>query len=270
MRNRPLDLEWPGMDALIGYTGFVGSNLASQRQFGTLFNSQNIKEMRGGGFGLVICAGVQAKKWWANQNPDADWQGIEKLLEVLKSIRAEKFVLISTVDVYPNPMGVTESTPIVGDNHVYGDHRFKVEEFVRAHFSQSYVVRLPGLFGPGLKKNVIFDLLHDNCLNQINPESVYQYYDLKHLWHDVQLCIENEIHLLNIATEPVHTRDIVERYFPEHWSHIGAPQSFRMTYDMRSQYGTMWGSHANGYLYDHSTILREIGEFVSRARATIQ
>src|SRR5205823_2320580 len=107
------------MDALVGHTGFVGSNLASQRQFGALFNSKNIEEMGGGSFGLVVCAGVQAKKWWANQNPEADWQGIVRLLDVLKSIQAETFVLISTVDVYTNPMGVTESTPIAGDNHVY-------------------------------------------------------------------------------------------------------------------------------------------------------
>jgi hypothetical protein len=258
------------MDALIGHTGFVGSNLARQGKFEALFNSKNIEQMRGGRFGLVVCAGVQAKKWWANQNPEADWKGISQLLDVLNSIQAEKFALISTVDVYPNPVGVTESTPITGNNHVYGAHRYRIEESARRQFPNGYVVRLPGLFGHGLKKNVIFDLLHDNNLEQINPESVYQYYNLDHLWPDIQLCFQKDLHLLNVATEPVRTAEIIDRYFPERRSRVGPPQSFRMTYDMRSEYASLWGSGVEGYLYGQPAVLREIGVFVAQARAAVQ
>ena len=48
------------MDALIGHTGFVGSNLTNKHTFPALFNSTNIEEMRGGTFDSVVCAGVQA------------------------------------------------------------------------------------------------------------------------------------------------------------------------------------------------------------------
>jgi hypothetical protein len=52
-----------GSSALIGHTGFVGSNLADQCNYSDCFNSKNISEMRGRSFDLVVCAGIQAKKW---------------------------------------------------------------------------------------------------------------------------------------------------------------------------------------------------------------
>src|SRR5438045_4212543 len=112
--------------ALIGHTGFVGSNLASQFSFDDYFRSTNVAEMAGRDYGLVVCAGIQAKKWWANQNPEADWFGIQTLLNVLSTVSARRFVLISTVDVYPQRSGVDEESLINPDNnHAYGKHRFQ-------------------------------------------------------------------------------------------------------------------------------------------------
>ena len=42
----------------------------------------------------------------------------------------------------------------------YGRNRARLESWVRATFPESHlVVRLPGIFGPGMKKNIIFDLV---------------------------------------------------------------------------------------------------------------
>ena len=49
--------------AIIGNTGFVGSNLIRQRHFDAFYNSKNIETKS---FDLVICAGVPAVKWLAN------------------------------------------------------------------------------------------------------------------------------------------------------------------------------------------------------------
>lgn len=250
------------MTALIGYTGLVGSNLARQFECTELFRSHNIGEIRGRSFDLVLCAGIQAKKWWANEHAEEDRAGIRTLLDALAKVHAGRFVLISTVDVYPTPAGVDETTPIDPDvNHAYGRNRFEAERFVRERFPDALVMRLPGLFGTGLKKNVIFDLLHDHELHKINPAGVYQYYSLDRLRPDIERAWELGIRLLNLATEPVPTREIVERFFPD--KQTGPETPFRAAYDMRSVHGAAW-SGAGGYLYSRETVLGHLEAYLRR------
>lgn len=255
------------MNALIGSTGFVGSNLARQTSFERLLHSRNIESIRGERFELVVCAGVQARKWWANEHPEEDWAQIQALLDVLATIQADRFILISTVDVYPRPAGVTEATPIEGENHAYGRHRRAVEEFVEATFPRSQIVRLPGLFGAGLKKNVVFDLLHEHALEQINPAGRYQYYYLRRLWPDLQRCLADDIPLINFATPPVRTETIVERFFPELRERVAQSTPFVAQYDMRTVHAAAWGSPCEGYLQDEEAVLADLGEFIAGERA---
>ena len=251
--------------ALIGHTGFVGGNLAKQRPYSASFNSSNIADIAGQTFDTIVCAGVQAVKWKANKDPDTDWAGIEKLLQPLRSVTAKRFILISTIDVYANPNGVTEDTAPSLENHAYGRHRVKVEEFVRDRFAEHHIIRLPGLFGEGLKKNVIYDLLHDNCLDAIQPLSSFQYYDLRYLTSDLDRVVTEGIRVLNLATEPIMTKDIIDNFAPG--KIVGTNAGGPVHYDFRSKYDTLWGCRG-GYLYDAATVLREIGEFMQSQRAT--
>jgi len=248
--------------ALIGYTGFVGGNLDRQHAFSARFNSKNIEEIRSADFDLVVVAGVQAKKWWANQNPAEDWAQIERLLNALATVRVEKLVLISTIDVYPHPCGVNESTPVTEDpKNAYGTHRFRAEEALRKQFANTCTVRLPGLFGDGLKKNVIFDLLHDNILETINPASRFQYYFLDRLWTDINRCLDAGLPVVNFATEPVATSEILSRYFPG--KKVGSKPSPEAAYDFHTCFNAELGGY-EGYLYDRETVLNDMGVFIHR------
>ncbi|NNF15498.1 MAG: NAD-dependent epimerase/dehydratase family protein, partial [Gammaproteobacteria bacterium] len=176
-------------DALIGYTGFVGGNLVRQREFDDFYNSRNIEAVRGRKFDTVICAGAPAEKWKANQNPESDLTNINYLIENLAQMQARKLILVSTVDVYASPHGVDELTPIETTGlHAYGRHRRMLEEFASANFD-ALIVRLPGLFGTGLKKNAIYDFMHDNDVAQLDSDGVFQFYCLDNLWSDIQVAI---------------------------------------------------------------------------------
>ena len=145
---------------LIGYTGFVGSNLDKQFKFDYKYNSKNIKDIQYKEFDLVICAGVRAQKWLANQYPEQDLKEIDSLIENLKTIKAKKFVLVSTIDIYKIPINVNENTRIETDNlHAYGKNRYYLEKWVMENFDDYLILRLPALFGQGLKKNFIYDLI---------------------------------------------------------------------------------------------------------------
>src|SRR3954465_333998 len=174
-------------NALIGYTGFVGGNLLRQATFEGRYNSRNVDSIAGQTYDLVVCAGAPADKWKANRNPEADGKAIGRLTAALEQVNAAQVVLISTVDVYPEPFEVDEGTELDSERATpYGRHRFGLEVFLAARFN-TLVVRLPGLYGEGLKKNVIHDLLHDDHQEVIHADSAYQFYGLQRLWADVQV-----------------------------------------------------------------------------------
>jgi nucleoside-diphosphate-sugar epimerase len=247
--------------ALIGHTGFVGGNLSRQIAFDALVNSSNVGELRGRALSLVVCAGARAEKWKANRDPDADRAGIERLLSVLRDVRAERFVLVSTVDVFETPAGVDESSP-ADARHAYGRNRRALEELCEERFS-AQVLRLPALFGPGLKKNAVYDLLHDNQVEKIHPGSTYQFYDVRQLWADAEKARSAGIRLLHLATEPIAMGEIAARCFG---LELRAPGGAPARYDVRSRHADLWGGR-DGYLKTREEVLRGLERFVREERA---
>ena len=145
--------------ALVGCTGFVGSNLAAQHPFEEAYHSANVAKGFDRPHSLVVYAGVPAEKFLANTDPAADLAVMEAALENLRRLQPQRVVLISTVDVYRTPVGVDENSPMPREGlHPYGADRLLLEERVRAAYPDCLIVRLPALFGRGLKKNFIFDL----------------------------------------------------------------------------------------------------------------
>lgn len=248
------------MRALIGHTGFVGGNLLRQQSYDALYNSQNIDEIRGRGFDVIVCAGVPAEKWRANRDPDHDWKHVHHLVSAIEQARSSYFVLISTVDVYPKPRGVDESTPIdLSKLSPYGRHRRELEIFVSSRFPKVLIMRLPALFGPGLKKNAVYDLIHDNNVEQIDGRGIFQFYDLNRLSEDIRRASDLGLDLLNLATEPIPIRKIAERYFSRQLTELTSGQAPR--YDFRSLHSSGWGRD-DGYLYSRSQILSALSEFI--------
>ncbi|MCA2961559.1 MAG: NAD-dependent epimerase/dehydratase family protein [Silvanigrellales bacterium] len=246
--------------ALIGHTGFVGSHLSRQFPFSHVYNSKNIHEMCGERFDTIVCAGVPAVKWWANRNPEADWANIVTLLESVERAHATRFVLISTVDVYPEPRGVTEATGLTpGANHAYGRHRLAVEHAITAQFQKKHILRLPGVFGQGLKKNVIFDLLNDNGLDAINPDSVFQYYSLERLGDDLTRVVLADLPLVNLCSEGVPTSEFAERFFPQ--KKLGAAALPAVTYDVHTQFADVWGREGN-YQFTKDTVFEDLARYI--------
>lgn len=247
---------------LIGYTGFVGGNLLREHQFTHLYNSSNIQEISGQEFDLLVCAGVSAVKYKANQDPEGDWAGIQKLLTPLLTVKPKELVLISTIDVYPNPDGVNEDTDLSTlQNHAYGKNRLKLEEEVRKQFKNVHIVRLPGLYGSGLKKNIIFDIMnHNPAVNLTHSESVFQFYNLDNLWNDLQVVIEKNIPLLNITAEPVRVKDIAQYCFGIDFQN--QTEKPPVHYDVQTSHAAAFGK-SGPYLYSAEYTFDHIKKFIS-------
>jgi hypothetical protein len=146
---------------LVGYSGFVGSNLNSQAKFDYLYNSKNIVDSYGTSPDLLIYSGLRAEKFLANQAPEKDYDNILEAIENVKKINPKMIVLISTIDVYKKPIAVNEDSAIETKGlHPYGLNRLKFEQWVESNFSEHLIVHLPGLYGKNIKKNFIYDLMN--------------------------------------------------------------------------------------------------------------
>ena len=248
-------------DALIGCTGFVGGNLLRQTHFDDLYHSRNINDIRGRRYELIVCAGARAEKWKANQDPETDRGNLQVLCDALQDAHAHKLLLISTVDVYPVPIGVDEETPIdCARATAYGRHRYELEQFLSDRFN-TVVVRLPGLFGPGLRKNVVYDLLHDNQVHKIHPDSIHQFYNLNYLWADLQKVLREDLRLVNFATEPLPTAELASLVFNRSLTQPGGLTA-AARYDFRSRHAMRLGG-ADGYLYRKDQLLADLCRFVA-------
>lgn len=245
--------------AIVGYTGLVGSHLDEQLKFGERFNSKNSNDMNGRKFSTVFFSAAPAEKWRANLNPEDDARTIESLISLIQTFRADRFVLISTIDVYDPPIGVDEkSRPDLSKLQAYGLNRLKLEHAVEAKFKDVTILRLPALFGKGLKKNAIFDLITGNQIEKIDSRGQFQFYDLRNIGMDSLKALSLGIPLLNICSKPIQIGKVANDFFGIHLSQ-GVSKN-PASYDVRSIHSEFWGDR--DYLYSQESVLRGLREFL--------
>lgn len=151
------------MIALVGYTGFVGSNIyaGAAGKIGAAYNSKNIEEAYGTSPELLIYSGLRAEKYLANNAPEKDMELILQAEKNIEAINPKRLVLISTVDVLKEPNGKNEDADIDTVNlHAYGLNRYRLEQWVREKYPEALIIRLPGLYGINIKKNFIYDYIN--------------------------------------------------------------------------------------------------------------
>jgi len=242
--------------ALIGHSGFVGGTLLRQARFDALYRSTDIASIAGGVFDLVVCAGASAAKGLANREPAADRASIERLTAALASVRCRRFVLISTVDVFRAPRGVDEDSP-VGESGLspYGAHRLRLERFVQDHFPDALIIRLPGLVGPGLRKNVLFDLHNSHALGAIDSRGRFQFYPMINLWPDIEAGLAAGLSLLHLTAPPLSIAEVAREGFGRRFDQaLAAPP---IVYDLRSRHAELSGGR-DGYHYSRRESLLAI------------
>jgi hypothetical protein len=77
---------------------------------------------------------------------------------------------------------------------------------------RAYIIRLPALFGPFLKKNLLYDLLENTQSMEIHLDNEYQFYGVHHLYRDIEKMLSSSlsIHRLHLFPEPISVRTLVD------------------------------------------------------------
>ncbi|MCI6998554.1 MAG: sugar nucleotide-binding protein [Eubacterium sp.] len=149
------------MVALVGYTGFVGSNIYIKGGVDKGYNSKNIEQAYGSRPDILIYAGMRAEKYLANADPEADMKLVCQAEENIKKIAPKKLILISTIDIFGETNGKNEDASVDIDGLLaYGLNRYRLEQWTRENYSDALIIRLPGLYGINIKKNFIYDFIN--------------------------------------------------------------------------------------------------------------
>jgi hypothetical protein len=205
---------------LIGSRGVFGTEICKFYNPTHVYNSDNINELAQQHFNTVICAAPSANRRLAQSDPVADAASVDQIISVLSAHRIQRLVLIGTIDSAVNP-GTT-----------YGQNRLRLENFVKQEFKHYYVLRFGNIVGADIKKNVLFDLKHDQFLDNINLDSVTQWYPLNRLQADIEHALIHYNYEQNLISEPIQVREIVQQFFPEKLSQVGTAPSPQANYNL--------------------------------------
>lgn len=245
---------------LIGATGFVGSNLKMQMEFDALISSKNIADYKGQNVDLAIVAAGDARKWYANQNPEEDRRHIERLIADISAINIKRVLHFSTVDVYASKCGDESELGGQVSEDAYGRNRYMMEEALKQRFSEVASIRLPGLYGSGLKKNIIFDISQGRDLSGFNPNSAFQWFNMLELKRIVEVVMESGLQVLNVCAEPLTVAELLDELnLDKDMPSLSAPM---IRYDIRTAYAGIFGINGE-YLYSKSQSIAGIKAFLA-------
>jgi nucleoside-diphosphate-sugar epimerase len=192
--------------AVIGASGFVGAAFVRHVRTAGYHVVEATREryadVAGQRYDIVVDAAASSSKVLAENEPFTDFErSVAHRMRTLADFPAGLHVHVSSVDVYDNLTSsdatVETAVPSPSRQSHYGFHKYLAEQCV-AHFATRWlIVRLAGMVGPGLRKNPVFDILHEAPL-RIHPDSAYQFLatdDAARLtWRLVEQGITNDVY----------------------------------------------------------------------------
>ena len=194
-------------DLLVGSTGFVGGNLLAKHTFAAECHSSDITAQYGTRPDLCVYAGVPAAMFLANADPEADLAVMRAARENIRQIAPKRLVLISSIAVLADSRGVYEDSPAQDTEGLpaYGKNRLQLERWVREDFPDALIVRLPALYGAGIRKNFLFDL-HTITPAMLRPEKYSELAAKSPLVKSAYTLADNGFYKLNGTTDPAALR----------------------------------------------------------------
>lgn len=138
--------------ALIGSTGSIGQEIFNKiskkdNVHVDTYTRKNIEGLLNSEYDIVICAAPSSGKLKTNLGLDNRDKDIEKLCKVIKEVKTERFILISS------------QSAINEEDKPYGKVQKKVLDSVLSHHKNYTVYMVDTLYGPSLNKGFISDII---------------------------------------------------------------------------------------------------------------
>jgi hypothetical protein len=184
------------MIALIG-RGTVGHALLAQRDFDCVFDSSNIDTMLANHFESVVIAAPSGNRRTVNQNSAQDDRDVEQIVEAIRRVRPPRCILFSSVDA------------VVSPHTAYGHNRKFLEQSL-AGLTELTVFRLSTLIGDTIKKNILYDIKHQQHTHEIDTGAWLQWCLLEDLSRLVDWAQPGQA--VNIVSEPIQNQELMQKF----------------------------------------------------------
>lgn len=250
------------MKIIVGNTGLIGKTITENNHFDLQYNSKNIDQLPFDsidGCDLFLSC-LPATKWLVNKNLQQDINNINNIINILSKRKYNSITLISTIDVYnESPLKSNELTPPKITKLSYGNNRYFFEMMVSdlLSYNDLKIFRLPALFNKHIKKNVLYDLINNNNVDQINSNSYFQWYNLDKLHLDIFYFSRKypTERIFNLFPEPVYTKDIVD-FFPDLKNKVNNNLPL-VEYDYTTKFGD--------YIDTKENVIMDIKKFINES-----
>jgi nucleoside-diphosphate-sugar epimerase len=168
---------------LLGSTGFVGQTvmkkLSEKHNVLGISSKQEFGEGSFTGTDMIVnCAGVAAQ-WFATKHFAEAYTVEQKIQNRIYRIKSES----------PYAGIVHISSICAVENTCYGHLKLWAEQGILDYWIDPYILRLGGLVGPGLWKNVIYDFVNEKPI-RIFPESMCNYISTKEVANIISFLVE--------------------------------------------------------------------------------
>jgi len=242
--------------SLVGYSGFIGQQLMKDygKQIGNIYNSKNIHKLPDINHDTLIIAAPSAVKWQANKNPQDDLAKISRLIQAIKASTANEVIHISTCDIFDYSEG-NENFELnkTFSDQPYSNHRRLLEDALKG--LNYRILRLPTVYGEGMKKNILFDLITKNYdyLDTVNPHNQLQWINVSLVQQMISFVQTKDIKILNCATQPITNQEVFNLF---NYKSKNYAEKADVVYDMKTTYSD------SNYLINKKEVLEDMGAFI--------
>jgi hypothetical protein len=198
---------------LIG-DGYIGSYIKKSLKIDSIYNSKTIKRLSLNNkriFNIIYLAAPSSLKFFANKNPNQDKKNTNSLIKILKQLNCKKIIYISTTDTYSN-FNSSETSRIIKEKlSYYGQNRFELCKFIKIHFKNYLIIKLPSIFGYFEKKGFLHDLINHKTIKFYNSKTSLQWFYLPYLIKEIKKInslIKKKSAEINLISEPIMCKEI--------------------------------------------------------------
>ena len=240
------------MIGVVGASGFIGGNLMRMLPSCVAVRPMHSLGVEISALSTLLIAAPSSLKYSIEINPLKDLDNILALsrsLEVFSQV--DRVILFSTIDVYRDISSSDEDSETL-QTVSYGGNRALLEERLRSIFPDLIILRVCGIYGHGMKKNLVFDIKNRRELEvaKYSQESKYQFVHIEDVIRILSSDTEELPGVINLASEPLAVSELLSR------SQMVARSEDKITYNIRSKY------FKNGYRFSKTYSLNRIWDFL--------